>query len=165
MATRNPFELPPAGRLLGVDSGSTRVGLAVSDTPRRTAVAIGSHPRKPWSSLKDVVIQWKTQGVTAVVVGLPLNMDGSEGPSCNAARSLADVIEKECALPVLLWDERLTSQQAEAAFFQQRTQGRGGQRQTRASKAASVGHVDAPAATLMLQGALNALHSPTPPQA
>lgn len=151
MPVRNPSELPN-GRLLGLDGGAVRVGLAVSDTARRTAVAVGAVPRKPWTGVKKALDDWKTQGVVACVVGFPLNMDGSEGPACNAARSLADLLEKECALPVLLWDERLTSHQAEQAFFSQRVG-----RQTRGSKKESVGRIDAGAAVLLLQGVLDRL--------
>lgn len=151
MITRNPFELP-AGRLLALDVGSVRVGLAVTDTSRTLATSVGIVPRKPWSGLKAKLVEWQGQGVAAVALGWPLNMDGSEGPACTAVRSVADLIGKETGLPVLLWDERLTSQQAEAAFFLQREG-----RQTRASKRDSVGHVDAAAATLLLQGVCDAL--------
>jgi putative Holliday junction resolvase len=151
MIFRNPAELPK-GRLLAVDGGEKRVGLAISDSARRLATAAGAVPRKPWGGVKAKIEEWKSQGVVAVVVGLPLNMDGSEGPACTAAKSLADLIVKEAGLPVLLWDERLTSQQAERAFFEQRVG-----RQTRGSKRDSVGHVDSPAATLLLQSVLDVL--------
>jgi putative holliday junction resolvase len=149
MITRNPHDLPK-GRILALDGGAVRVGLAVSDTAQRLAGAVGIVPRKPWAGIQTALESWKAQGVTACVVGLPLNMDGTEGPACNAARSLADLIDKNCGLPVLLWDERLTSQQAEAAFFEQRTG-----RQTRGSKKESVGKVDSAAAVLLLQGVLD----------
>jgi putative Holliday junction resolvase len=151
MTVRNPFDLPP-GRILALDNGERRVGMAVSDSGRRIAASAGIADRQPWSGLKAAILTWKAQGVAAAVVGLPLNMDGSEGPSCHAARSLADLIEKECALPVLLWDERLTSRQAEDAFFAQREG-----RQTRGSKKASAGKIDGAAAALLLQGVLDRL--------
>lgn len=151
MITRNPQDLP-AGRIFGIDGGAARVGLAVSDTARTLATAIGSVPKKPWSGMKSAISQWQAQGVTCVAVGYPLNMDGSEGPACVVARSLADLIAKDLGLPVLLWDERLTSRAAEAAFFSQREG-----RQTRGSKKASVGKIDANAAALMLQGVCDAL--------
>lgn len=151
MIIRNPAELPK-GRLLAVDGGEKRVGLAVSDSAQRLATVAGAVARKPWAGVKTAIMEWKSQGIVGVVVGLPLNMDGTEGPACVAARSLADLIDKETALPVLLWDERLTSHQAERAFFEQR-QGR----QTRGSKRDSVGHVDSPAAALLLQSVLDVL--------
>lgn len=153
MITRNPFDLP-AGRILALDIGSVRVGLAITDRLRTLATSVGIVPRKPWGTLKAKIGEWQGQGVTAVVLGWPLNMDGSEGPACTAVRSVADLIAKETGLPVLLWDERLTSQQAEAAFFMQREG-----RQTRASKRDSVGYIDAAAATLLLQGVCDALRS------
>lgn len=151
MSVRNPFDLPP-GRILALDNGARRVGLAVSDTGRRVASSAGIAARQPWTDLKAAILKWKTEGVAAAAVGLPLNMDGGEGPECVKARSLADLIEKECGLAVLLWDERLTSRQAEAAYFEQR---RG--RQTRGSKKESAGKVDGAAAVLLLQGVLDRL--------
>lgn len=151
MATRNPFDLPP-GRILALDNGERRVGMAVSDSGRRVASSAGIAARQPWGELRAAVLKWKEQGVAAAVVGLPLSMDGSEGPECVRARSLADLIEKECGLPVLLWDERLTSAQAEAAYFEQRSG-----RQTRASKKDSSGKVDGAAAAVLLGAVLERL--------
>jgi putative Holliday junction resolvase len=91
-------------------------------------------------------------GAAAVILGEPLNMDGSIGPMATAVRSLADLIEKELNLPVLLWDERLTSRQMENAFFEQREG-----RQSRGSKRDSVGHMDAGAAVVILDGVLGTL--------
>jgi putative Holliday junction resolvase len=94
----------------------------------------------------------KTANVSGVVLGLPLNMDGTYGPTATVITSLADLIEKEVGLPVLLWDERLTSRQMENAFFETR-QGR----QTRGSKKDSVGLMDAGAAAVILQGVIDRL--------
>jgi putative Holliday junction resolvase len=145
MVTRNPLELPKLGKLLALDVGEKRVGVAISDSNRSVALARGVWTR-PWAELKTQVA---ASGAVAVVLGEPLNMDGSIGPMATAVRSLADLIEKELNLPVLLWDERLTSRQVENAFFEQREG-----RQTRGSKKASVGHVDAGAAVVILQGVL-----------
>lgn len=145
MVTRNPLELPKTGKLLALDVGDKRVGAAGCDSGRTVALAKGVWPR-PWAELKK---QIAASGAAAVVLGEPLNMDGSIGPMATAVRSLADLIEKELGLPVLLWDERLTSRQVEAAFFEQRAG-----RQTRGSKRDSVGHVDSGAAVVILQGVL-----------
>lgn len=152
MVTRNPFDLPAQGKLLALDSGAVRVGVAASDTSRRMAVTKGIVDRQPWATLKTKISAWKTEGCVAAVVGYPLNMDGTPGPSADAATSLASLIEKECGLPVLLWDERLTSRQAEGAFFEQRIG-----RMTRGSKKASVGHIDSGAAVILLNNVLDAL--------
>lgn len=151
MVTRNPLELPELGRLLALDAGGKRVGVALSDSGRRVAAARGVWPR-PWGELKVKIAAEKANKVVAVVIGYPLNMDGSVGPTATAALSLADLIEKELGMPVLLWDERLSSRQVENAFFEQR-QGR----ETRASKKDSVGFVDAGAAVVILQGVLDSL--------
>ncbi|PIZ31593.1 MAG: Holliday junction resolvase RuvX [Alphaproteobacteria bacterium CG_4_10_14_0_8_um_filter_53_9] len=149
MPTRNPQTLP-AGRWLALDIGTKRTGMAVSNSARTLATPKGSTDKLQnldWDALK-------AEGITAVVIGFPLNMDGTEGPSTDRARSAADWVEKNTGLPTCLTDERLTSHQAEQAFSQQRTQG---SRQTRASKKDSVGKIDATAATLILQATLDRL--------
>lgn len=151
MVTRNPLELPADGKLVALDVGTKRVGVAGCDKGRRVAMVHGVWPR-PWAELKVKLAQEAAQGAVGVVLGFPLNMDGSVGPTATAVTSLADLIEKELGLPVLLWDERLTSRQMENAFFEQR-QGR----ETRGSKKDSVGHVDAGAAAVILQGVLDRL--------
>jgi putative holliday junction resolvase len=145
---KNALPAPlPRGRWLGLDVGEKRVGVAVSDSMGLVATGVGTAARAQEIDWAD----WKQRGIVAVVVGLPLNMDGSSGPSASRAHSVADWIMKEQGLPVRLWDERLTSRQAETSFFEQRTG-----RQTRASKKDSVGKVDVAAAVLILQGALDA---------
>jgi putative Holliday junction resolvase len=162
MASRKPSELPLAalagGKIVTIDVGGARMGVAVSNNARTVALPRGIWPA-PWAQLKMKLAEEKQAGCTLVVLGLPLNMDGTYGPMATKVTSLADLIEKELALPVLLWDERLTSRQMEAAFFEQRAEGREGRRQTRATKKESVGHTDAGAATLILQGVLDALAS------
>lgn len=151
MVTRNPLELPESGKLLALDAGGKRVGVATCDSGRRLATVRGVWPR-PWGELKTKLVVEKAAGIVGVVLGFPLNMDGSVGPSATAALSLADLIEKEVGLPVLLWDERLTSRQVESAYFEQREG-----RQTRGSKKDSVGSIDAGAAAVILQGVLDRL--------
>jgi putative Holliday junction resolvase len=151
MVTRNPLELPESGKLLALDVGAKRVGVAVCDSGRRVAAARGVWPR-PWGELKAKILLEKTAGIVAVVLGFPLNMDGSVGPTATAVTSMADLIEKEIGLPVLLWDERLTSRQVESAYYE----GRQG-RETRNSKKDSVGLVDAGAAAVILQGVVDRL--------
>lgn len=153
MVTRNPLEMPKSGKLMALDVGEKRVGVAVCDSGRRVATARGVWPR-PWGELKGKLAAEKVAGLVGVVMGDPLNMDGTVGPMSTAVRSLADLIEKEVGLPVLLWDERLTSRQVEGAYFEQR-QGR----ETRASKRDSVGHIDAGAAVVILQGVIAALEN------
>ncbi len=158
MASRNPkwhdiSALPAQGRLLALDVGTKRVGVAISDSARTVALGRGQWPRL-W---KDLKAQISASGAAAVVLGLPLHMSGDHGPEAQGVQDLAALIEAELHLPVLLWDERLTSRAAESAFFEQRDSGRDGRRQTRASKADSTGHIDSAAAILILQGVLDRL--------
>lgn len=141
--------IPQSGRLLGLDVGTKRVGVAVSDSAQSTALSKGTWPRV-WKELKAKIVE--AQGV-GVVLGEPLHMSGERGTEVQSITDLAKLIEAELGLPVALMDERLTSHAAEAAFFEQRVQG---SRQTRASKADSVGEVDSAAAVLLLQTWLDA---------
>lgn len=152
MVLRNPLDLPRTGRLLALDMGEKRVGVAISDSLRTVALGRGQWPR-PWRELKTLLDnERQTSSLCAVVLGLPLNMDGTHGPMAQSVSDLAALIEKELNLPALLWDERLTSRQMEQSFFEERTG-----RQTRAGKKDSIGKMDSGAAVLILQGVLGAL--------
>lgn len=98
------------------------------------------------AELKDVITKNEVAGL---VVGLPLEMDGTHGASADRAQEVARLCATEFNLPTLLWDERLTTSAAESALFEQRTG-----RQTRASKKDIKKDVDAVAAALILQGIL-----------
>jgi putative Holliday junction resolvase len=148
MITRNPADLPKTGKLLAFDYGKARIGLAASDSAQRLAAQ-----RAPLTAagLAAALVALKAENPVGAVVGLPRNMDGSEGPAAQAAMSFAGNVAKALGVPVLLWDERLTSRQAEGAYFEQR---RG--RQTRGSKKDSGGKTDSAAAMLTLQSVLDA---------
>ena len=100
--------------MLGIDPGTRRVGLAVSD--RLGMIARGLPTLTPSGRkalLRDVGRVVREQNVSRLVLGLPLRLDGEEGPEAEAARLLAGQLEQHLGLPVELWDERLTSVQAE----------------------------------------------------
>lgn len=107
------------GRVLAVDYGSRRIGLALSDP---TGVATEPLPPVPHRgedrAAREVAEVARRHGVRTVVVGLPLRMDGTEGPQAQAARRFAQRVERYSGLPVRLWDERLTSVQAERLLIQ-----------------------------------------------
>jgi putative holliday junction resolvase len=145
----NPFLIPPRGRILGLDIGTKRVGVAVSNAAQPTALAKGTWAR-PWVQLKANIA---ASGAVGVVLGEPLHMSGEKGTGAQSVADLAALITAELKLPTALMDERLTSHAAEAAFFEQRVPG---SRQTRASKKESIGEVDAAAAVLLLQTWLDA---------
>lgn len=135
------------GRVLGIDLGTKRIGLALSDPlgitaqPLETLNRVG--PRKDLRALEDCV---RRNGVTRVVVGLPLLLSGEEGSQAAAAREEAERLRQRLGnVPVVLWDERLTTVQAERAMLEGNVRRR--KRKTR---------VDALAAVLILQGYLDA---------
>ncbi len=105
------------GKLLGLDYGEQTVGVALVDPAAGIPVPLetirrerGSHLRRTFSRLEEIIAR---NDVEAVVVGLPLNMDGTEGERAEAAHSFAERIIRRTALPVFLQDERLTSVDAE----------------------------------------------------
>jgi putative Holliday junction resolvase len=142
-----PGEVLP-GRVLGIDAGERRVGVALSDELRLLASPlVVLDRRKGLAPILDVLSDLaRRESVDHMVVGLPLNADGSEGPQARRARDFARVAEKVVGVPVELWDERLSTQQAEEIV---RAQGRN----TR--KLRERGQIDAVAAAVILQDYLD----------
>ena len=110
--------IPTAGRVLGVDWGERRIGIASSDETQLLATPLETLTRRvgkrfPMPTFLELV---SLSGPVGVVVGLPLNLDGTEGPSAMAARELAVLIAQRTGLPVELWDERMTSARALGAI-------------------------------------------------
>lgn len=136
----------PAGRWLGLDYGSRRIGVAVSDptgtiaTPLTTVQNTG--PTAVNAALRRVVAE---TGAVGVVIGLPVRTGGDEGPEAAAAREFAARLEAALALPVRLWDERLTTAGAERTLIE------GGVRRERRRELR-----DRIAAQMMLQSFLDA---------
>ena len=105
------------GRVLAIDMGSKRVGLAVSDELRLTVRALPALPRTPWKRLLSSLAELCEQfDVRSIVLGLPLRLDGSEGDAAHEARRIARNLELSLKLPLFLQDERLTSKAAETAL-------------------------------------------------
>lgn len=104
-------------RVLAVDFGEKRIGLAVSDETGRVVVPVGAVARaSDAQAAADVARAAKEREVARVVVGLPRNLDGSEGPIARRARNFARRVEEACGLPVDLHGEALTSVAADAAL-------------------------------------------------
>ncbi len=102
------------GRTLGLDYGNRRIGVAVSDPLGLTAQPLSAIARE--GDRKDIVSIGRRAaelGATSVVLGLPLLMNGDEGPAAVRAREFGARIEKELSLPVTMWDERMTTVQSE----------------------------------------------------
>lgn len=112
-------------RILGIDYGDRNIGLAISDKLFIAAHAIGRYQVKNRKAdalyFKDLV---KQHQVSKIVIGLPLQMDGSEGTRAEKTREFARWLEKILGLPVVFWDERLTTRQALQVLHQQKMNGR-----------------------------------------
>src|SRR5216117_3893362 len=135
--------IPPAGRILAVDWGQRRIGLALSDETQTLAQPLSTLTRRagkrfPMAQLLDQITR---NQVVGIIVGLPLDEAGAEGDAAHAARSLADDIKRRVGeLEVSMWDERMTTARVLAAVREM-----GGS--TRGRKA----DIDAMAAALLLQ--------------
>lgn len=138
--------LPRAGVLLGLDSGTKTIGTALCDAGWRFASAGKTIMRRKFSVDKAIIRTLvEERSVQGLVMGLPLNMDGSESPRSQAARAMARNLA-DLGLPILLWDERWTTQAAERSLIEQDF-----------SRAKRAERIDSAAAALILQGAIDAL--------
>jgi putative Holliday junction resolvase len=136
-------------RLLGVDHGSRRIGLAVGDLETRIAFARPAlRPRKGGGEATEVARMARVEGASRVVLGLPRNMDGSEGAQAAAARRFGDALAA-AGLEVVYVDERLSTWQARSDLES------AGRATTRRS-----GEVDSAAAAVILQDYLDSLPQP-----
>jgi len=135
------------GRVLGIDLGERRIGLAISDEEARFAFPAGFHERRDLpGDLEALRALAVSQGAVRIVVGLPLLLDGREGTGARGAREFAEALRRATSLPVELVDERLTTREAERALAQAPRKARRGRKQV----------IDAMAATLLLRGWLDA---------
>jgi putative Holliday junction resolvase len=106
-------------RVMGLDVGDKTVGIAVSDDLGITAQGLPTLRRERLAfDLAHVHGVAQEQGATRVIVGLPLNMDGTEGPRAAVSRKFGDALGKLTGLPIEYWDERLTTAQAERVLLE-----------------------------------------------
>lgn len=137
--------LPREGRLMALDLGSKTVGIAVSDLRRSLATPLRTLARGKFSADAAALFAvYDTQQAKALILGLPLNMDGSEGPRCQSTRQFAANLLRLRDLPVALQDERLSSAGAERRMIEDYDLSR--------SKRAD--RIDAAAAAWILEAAL-----------
>lgn len=102
--------LPPRQRLMGLDLGTRTIGLAISDIERRIATALETVRRTKFTADAARILELVRQhDVGGFVIGLPLNMDGSEGPRVQATRAFVRNMEPLTPLSFVFWDERLTT--------------------------------------------------------
>ena len=105
-------------RILGFDVGDRTIGVSVSDELGITAQGVGVYKRASWPAdltyVKQLLARYKA---AAIVVGLPKNMDGSIGPQAQKTLAFIERLGRSCSVPVIAWDERLTTQQAERVLL------------------------------------------------
>ena len=140
--------LPRLGRLMGLDLGTKTIGLALSDVERRIATPLETIRRVKFTQDAKRMIELAAQHeVQAFVIGLPLNMDGSEGPRAQATRAFIRNCAPLTQLPFIFWDERLSTAAVTRSLIEQD-----------ASRAKRADVVDRMAAAYILQGALDRLN-------
>ena len=139
--------LTARGALIGLDLGTKTIGVATSDPDRRLATAVETIARKTFSAdaARELALAAERSAV-GFVLGLPINMDGSEGPRAQSTRAFARNLAKLTELPISLWDERLSTAAVERALIA-----------ADASRARRKAVVDQHAAVFILQGALDRL--------
>lgn len=142
-----PARLGPGQRLLGLDLGTKTIGMALSDVTRSVATPYQTLRRTKFTEdAKAIAATIAEHGVGALMIGLPINLDGSEGPRAQSTRAFARNLAARIAVPIVLWDERLSTQAVERHLIEA-----GASRKRRAEV------IDRMAAAYILQGALDRL--------
>jgi len=139
--------LPAHGALIGLDLGTKTIGVAASDPERRVAAPVETVARKRFTDdARRLIALAGERRAAGFVLGLPINMDGSEGARAQSTRAFARNLAKLTALPIALWDERLSTAAVERALIA-----------ADVSRARRKAVIDQHAATYILQGALDRL--------
>jgi putative Holliday junction resolvase len=139
--------LAPGARLIGIDLGTKTIGLALSDVGRRIASPLETIKRTKFArDAEQLLMLAARHGVGGLVIGLPLNMDGSEGPRVQSTRAFVRNLTALTALPMATWDERLSTAAVTRTLIE-----------ADRSRARRAELVDKLAATYILQGALDRL--------
>ena len=139
--------IPPFRAICGLDLGTVTIGVAVSDGMRQVATPLETIKRKKFGVDAEKLLGiLAKRDIAGIVLGLPLNMDGSEGPRVQSTRSFARNLEKLTDIPITFWDERLSTVAAERALLEADT--------SRRRRDEVIDHV---AAGFILQGALDRL--------
>ena len=148
MAIVDLIDLPKNGPLIGLDPGSKTIGVAASDALRLIASPVETIQRgkKLAPALKRLWEIVDDRGITGLVIGLPLNMDGSSGPRVQSAKAFAQNVLEARDIPIAFFDERLTSAQAERGMLE-----------ADLSRARRAELIDASAAAVILQTAIDRL--------
>ena len=138
---------PRRGALIGIDLGTKTIGVAVCDPDRKLAAGVETIARKNFTADAKRLLQLTAERrAVGFVLGLPINMDGSEGPRAQSTRAFARNLAKLTELPIALWDERLSTAAVERELIA-----------ADASRARRAAVIDQQAAAYILQGALDRL--------
>jgi putative Holliday junction resolvase len=139
--------LPPNGAVAGLDLGTATIGVALSDLRRQVATPVEVIRREKFTQdAARLLALLDRRGAAGIVLGLPLNMDGSAGPRVQSTQAFARNLERLTALPICFWDERLSTVAAERALLEADT-----------SRKRRKEVIDQVAAGYILQGALDRL--------
>ncbi|MBO9587968.1 Holliday junction resolvase RuvX [Devosia sp.] len=139
--------IPPTGKILGLDLGTKTIGVAVSDGMRYSASPLETIKRTKFTQDAERIIQLVAENnAVALILGLPLNMDGTEGPRVQSTRAFARNLSQKLDLPIAFWDERLSTSAVTRMMIEA---------DLRRDRRAEV--VDKLAASYILQGALDRL--------
>ena len=142
--------LPKKSRLLGLDVGRKTIGLAVSDSNMKIATTVGTIRRSKFTKdVKNLDAIITERQVNGLVLGLPINMDGNEGPACQSVRQFAVNLDNVLEIGITFWDERLSTSAMERLLTKEADLSR-----NRRSEI-----IDKMAAAYILQGALDSLSS------
>jgi putative Holliday junction resolvase len=140
--------LPTSAPVVGLDLGEKTIGVAVSDTSRSIASPLALIRKTKFTRDAEALFDlMRGRGAAGIVIGLPMNMDGSEGPRCQSARAFARNVLRVADLPIAFWDERLSSAAVNRVLI--------GEGDVTRGRRADV--VDKVAAAWILQGALDRL--------
>ena len=148
-----PAALPPGAPVVGLDLGEKTIGVAVSDTSLMIASPLSLIRRTKFTEDAGALFELMAgRGAAGMVIGLPVNMDGSEGPRCQSARAFGRNLLRLKDLPIAFWDERLSSAAVNRVLISE----------SDASRARRGQVVDKMAAAWFLQGALDRLRASAP---
>ena len=139
--------LPVKSRLMGLDLGTKTIGLALSDIMQTIATPLQTIRREKFTTDIKILLQLaKEHDVSALVIGMPFNLDGSEGPRAQATRAFERNLGQHTGLPLVFWDERLSTVAVERTLLE-----------ADASRKRRAEVIDKMAAAYILQGALDRL--------
>lgn len=143
-----PALLPRHAPLIGLDLGEKTIGVAVSDATRGIASPLETIRRSKFTAdITRMFALMETRGAVGIVIGLPINMDGTEGPRCQSSRAFARNVLRFREMPIAFWDERMSSMAINRMLIDEAD----------VSRARRAEVVDKAAAGWILQGALDRL--------